>query len=332
MYRASLTRPLPLLSMLFVTSNGIPIKLILIALVAIFAMAAAICAAPFYVSNYDDASIARVAANGDVSPFASGLTAPEGVAFDPNGILYVADQDGFIKRITPDGTVTTFASYSANNPGFSSFGGMVYSNGNLYVTDQDSKVLKVTAGGVVSTFATGLDDPQGLTLDANNNLYAATNQTISKITPAGVVTTYTTGVDGAMGLAFDSVSNLYVSEAPGLVTPSEIVKIAPGGSVSSFATGQSDDSYFGLLFSTGDIYAVDSDTVHSTGTTIVRISLNGTVHPFAAGLNGPVYMAESVPEPTGLSLVVFATCAMALRILRPRDLLPLRVRQRATLS
>ena len=79
--------------------------------------------------------------------------------------------------------------------------------GNLYVADTANHTIrKITAGGVVSTLAglagvSGTNDgagsaarfnqPQGLAVDTNGNVYVADtgNSTIRKITPAGVVST-----------------------------------------------------------------------------------------------------------------------------------------------
>jgi len=82
---------------------------------------------------------------------------------DNAGNLYVSEQGNFdIRKITPGGTVTTFAG---------------------------------TAGGWASRTARAVPRsfnlPAGLAVDANGNVYVAdyANNTIRKITPAGVVTT-----------------------------------------------------------------------------------------------------------------------------------------------
>jgi hypothetical protein len=46
-----------------------------------------------------------------ISPFASGINEPGGMAFDSEGNLYVADgEDHTVDKVTPAGVVSTFAS------------------------------------------------------------------------------------------------------------------------------------------------------------------------------------------------------------------------------
>jgi len=151
---------------------------------------------------------------GSVARFSS----PGGIARDASGNLYVADsRNNTIRKITPDGSVTTLAglnnsSGAVNGQGAgatfnSPFGVAVDSGGNVYVSDSASHVIrKISSSGVVTTLA-GLagvpgatngvgnaarfNSPNGLALDSGNNLYVADtgNHVIRKITPAGVVST-----------------------------------------------------------------------------------------------------------------------------------------------
>ena len=97
--------------------------------------------------------------------FAGGFLLPTDVAADRNnGNVYVADYGhNQIKKIEPDGTVTTFAGSgsagSADGAGteaeFSNpVSVAVDSNGNVYVSDRGNRtVRKITPAGVVSTLA-----------------------------------------------------------------------------------------------------------------------------------------------------------------------------------
>jgi hypothetical protein len=159
---------------------------------------------------------------------AARFRAPDRVAVDSAGNVYVADETNHsIRKITAAGVVTTLAGTSGmpgsadgtgagarfNHPS----GVAVDSAGNVYVADSANSTLrKVTAAGVVTTLAgtagspgeadgTGaaarFDHPTGVAVDGNGNLYVADDQsdTIRKITSAGVVTTLagTAGVRGA---------------------------------------------------------------------------------------------------------------------------------------
>lgn len=145
---------------------------------------------------------------------------PDQMARDNAGNLYVADRGNHtLRKIAPDGTVTTLAGLAGAADTVDGTGGTarlntpagvaVKGDGSLiYVSEAGGHVIrKVTAAGVVTTFAgtayipgstdaTGtaasFNQPAGLVLDAAGNLYVADfgNVTIRKVTPAGVVTTF----------------------------------------------------------------------------------------------------------------------------------------------
>jgi ATP-dependent protease HslVU (ClpYQ) peptidase subunit len=88
---------------------------------------------------------------------------PTGVAVDAGGNVYVADSENHrIRKITPNGDVTTFAGGSegfADGNGASAqfkkpFDLVFDATGNMYVSDGDNhKIRKITSSGAVTTFA-----------------------------------------------------------------------------------------------------------------------------------------------------------------------------------
>lgn len=101
--------------------------------------------------------------NGDGTGSGARFAGPGGVATDSAGNVYVSDINGSnIRKITPDGVVTTFAGAFAS-PG------------------------SADGTGTSAQFRA----PAGIAVDASDNLYVADtfNCTIRKITPAAVVTT-----------------------------------------------------------------------------------------------------------------------------------------------
>lgn len=126
---------------------------------------------------------------------------PSGVAVDAQGTLYVADNGNqTIRKITPDGIVTTLAG---------------------------------TAGGKGATDGPGSEArfrfPTGLAVDARGTLYVADflNATIRKVTPTGVVTTLAGAglhlshadgpgsdarFEGPTGVAVDAQGTLYITD------------------------------------------------------------------------------------------------------------------------
>ena len=126
---------------------------------------------------------------------------PEGIAVDAAGNIFVADSgNDTIRRISPDGMVTTLAGLASIDGG---------------------------ADGLGS--AARFNSPAGLTVDGGGNLLVADyySDTIRRVTPAGVVTTVAgfarrggsndgTGFDarfrGPASLALDAAGILYVAD------------------------------------------------------------------------------------------------------------------------
>jgi sugar lactone lactonase YvrE len=122
-------------------------------------------------------NILRVTPEGEMSVFAAGFNT-NGSYFDSHGNLFVANYDeSSVRKITPEGVVTTFAS-SLDGPA----GVWVDPNDNVYVSLFGANfsmigatVLKITPEGVVSTYATGggLADVIGIVGDENGRIYAS---------------------------------------------------------------------------------------------------------------------------------------------------------------
>ena len=153
---------------------------------------------------------------------------PNNVAVDHSGNVYVADTaNDVIRKITPDGIVTTLAGVSrskgsadgqgANARFWAPFGIAVDDAGTVYVADTaNNAIRKITADGVVSTLAglaghPGTNDgsgfearfrnPWGVAVDnTDGDVFVAdmSNNTIRRITPAGLVNTFA-GQPGMVG-------------------------------------------------------------------------------------------------------------------------------------
>ena len=145
---------------------------------------------------------------------------PEGIAFDSNGNLFVADQgNNEIRKITGSGSVSTIGgTLVPGNTNTSTVGVAALFNGptgvaidatnNIYVADFGNNLVRKIAatGGIVSTLAgsgkagnanaTGtsasFNGPAGVAVDALGNVYVAdfNNNLIRLINPAGVVSTF----------------------------------------------------------------------------------------------------------------------------------------------
>ncbi len=239
-----------------------------------------------------------------------GLSEPGGPVFDSSGNLYVNNElANTISKVTPGGTVTTFASSSL----FRSPMGLAFDNSdNLYVANfGNNTISKVTQNGVASTFVDnthGLAGPTGLAFDRNGNLFISNSgiNTISKVTPAGVVSTFVDnshGLAGPFQLAFDQAGILYVANGGAAIT-----KVTPNGVTSTVLdSSQGLKSGHSLAFDgSGNLYAssgaITPQIIEVSAAGIVRgiplytNNVNGTPNlgSFAFDASGNLFFADLI--------------------------------------
>jgi sugar lactone lactonase YvrE len=234
-----------------------------------------------YVSDYWASSIRKITPAGVVSTIAGqanvagtndgvGTAAlfrqPEGIALDSKTNIFVADNFNFtIRKITPQGVVTTFA----GKPGVAG-----YANG---------------PGG-----AALFRQPSNLTFDKTGNLLVAEwgNLAVRKITPGALVSTLCGGpngkvaLNGPVGIAVDNGGNIYVADQGGSSgQPDRLLKLSPSGFLLSSVAVP--NIYGGALDGQTNYY-----TAGFTGNnTIRRINPDGTVTTLA-GLTATMGFAD----------------------------------------
>ena len=187
-----------------------------------------------------DGAIATVAGNGnsgysgDFSAAANAqLNAPQGLALDSSGNLYIADANNHrVRRVDPSGIITTAAGNgvccsatgdggAATSAGIGTpYGLAVDSSGNLYLTDALNNLVRmVDANGNISTVAGNgvqgfsgdngpatsarLNVPHGIAVDTAGNLFIADtdNERIRKVDTSGTITTI--AGNGSLGFGGD---------------------------------------------------------------------------------------------------------------------------------
>ncbi len=272
-----------------------------------------------YVVDTNNHAIRKIAPNGDVTTLAGGaqgftdgngsaakFNIPRGIAVDKQGNVFVADSGNHsIRKITPNGTVTTFAGEfgtsgnidgTANVAKFNSPESLaIDTQGNIFVADRgNSSIRKITPDGVVSTFAGNIggyadgngvnakfNNPYGIAIDNDDNLYVADllNQRIRKITPDAEVTSiagsspagYADGEANVakfnypIDVAVDEFGNIFVAD----LFNHKVRRISPDGMVSSIA---------GNGFGFADGLGADAKFRNISG--------------LATGKNGAVYIAD----------------------------------------
>ena len=239
-----------------------------------------------YISDTGNNSIRKVSANGTISTVAgSGVSggaaagngsnqfsAPEGMAADASGNVYIADsQNARVVKLSAGGGLTTVA--GNGSPGYGGDGGAatsamlntpssvaVDSAGNIYIADfSNNRIRKVSASsGNISTIAgTGfsgysgdgglatlaqINQAQGVAVDNSGNVYIADtgNNAIRVINPLGVIRTLVQ-ITNPLGITADGLGNLYVTDGGSqvyLVYPySPAIVVGIGGNGSSGYTG-----------------------------------------------------------------------------------------------
>jgi sugar lactone lactonase YvrE len=177
-----------------------------------------------------------------------------GVAVDANGNIFTTDlSSGILRKITPQGVVTTYAGqFQANqsvdgplaSASFSSPTALAFdASGNLYVGDS-IRIRRITPAGTVSTIATLASAGQihSLAIAANGNIYAAGYSAIYVVSATGSVAPLAGAgsgnfVDGPIGftdlggMALDAAGNLIVADSGHKI----VRQVTPNGAVTTLA-------------------------------------------------------------------------------------------------
>ncbi|MBS1521865.1 MAG: hypothetical protein JST50_12760 [Bacteroidetes bacterium] len=273
---------------------------------------------------------------------------PGGIASDASGNIYVCDVfNNRIRKIAPDGTVTTIAGNgtAGNSDGpalsaqfYAPQGVAVDAQGNVFVADYGNNLIreivaatdsvKTIAGNGIPGYVDGAAiktsefyGPSGIAVDASGNLFIAdkNNNMIRKITAAGAVSTVagtktpgyvngtvntTTGAYASFrypsSLILDSQGNIYVAD----LGNSAIRKITPAAVVTTIAGGPGQTSLLGSPIAlatdaSGNFFIADeSGRIIELTSSLILYDLAGTTN--VAGFANGSGTAAQFNNPQGI--------------------------------
>jgi sugar lactone lactonase YvrE len=228
--------------------------------------------------------------NGDFGPATTvSLNTPSYIVFDSQGNQYISDtQNNCVRKIDPSGSMSTVAGLAVSGQGdtcssgsnntptpsqglYQPTGLAVDSSNNLYIADSKHSCVRMlangasgvasltTVAGTCGSAASSTPNPNGLVLDAGNNLYISIQDT--EVLPA--VSTYQVlrrAPDASLCVMAGSPSTLVPNSCPGIT--GSVVLNAPSGLA---------------INGTGDLFIAD------TGNNCVRQMANLTTYKTAVG-------------------------------------------------
>jgi gliding motility-associated-like protein len=235
---------------------------------------------------------------------------PTGISIDKFDNIFVADKsNNRIRKVTPEGTVTTFAGNgnkaSIDGTGTSASFDLPQTltfdhDGNMFVTDYTgNKIRKVTPQGVVTTLAgNGIEEsidgvginasfkrPINIMADDYGNLFVADidGGCIRMITPDGTVTTIIKGLGAPKSVIIDKSRNLYFIE----VYLNKIFKVKMYGYTidKTLPAGLNFDAFTGIItgtptqFSPPTDYTVTAYNEFGNSITSVNIEVANNLQP-----------------------------------------------------
>ena len=183
------------------------------------------------------------------------IAVPETMVFDSSGNLFVSNGPAkTIKKITPSGVKTTFASgVDVVGMAFDPFGNLFVSPKSKDADASEGVILEFAPNGSSRVFASNLTKPQGLACDSLGNLYVAdaVHDAILKISPDGRQTRFASKISQPHRLAFDTtngdllVTGLSLDVTSGLLV-STLFKVTPSGVVNTVVTAATIPALAGL--------------------------------------------------------------------------------------
>lgn len=206
-------------------------------------------------------SVVRVSPDGRGTPFVTGILNATGLAFSPEGDLFVTSRaEGNVYRVDGAGESTLYA----EGMGVAT-GAAFDAHGNLFVGDRSGTIFKINPERKIFVYATLEPSVSAyhLAVDAEGTLYVtgptlSSNDTIWAINTHGESRPWYRGLGRPQGLALASTGDIFVTAS--LHGRRGLVRVTPSGEASIVVAGP---NLVGVAFSPlGTTVLADNDAVY----------------------------------------------------------------------
>jgi sugar lactone lactonase YvrE len=217
-------------------------------------------------------SVVRISPGGRGTPFVSGILNATGLAFSPEGDLFVTSRaEGNVYRIDEGGEPALYAE------GMGVATGAVFdAAGNLFVGDRSGTIFKINPDRQIFVYATLEPSVAAyhLAIDASGTLYVtgptlSSNDAIWAIEPNGEARAWYRGLGRPQGLALDREGNVYLAAC--LRGRRGLVRVTPQGEATLVVAGA---NLVGVAFSPlGTTILATSEAVYDVDLGVEGLSL-----------------------------------------------------------
>lgn len=262
-----------------------------------------------YILSSDISTIAGTT-RGDSNIGLGQFNAPEDIALDAAGNIYLADTKNHkIKKISSTGVITTLAGSTQgdSNTGIGQLntptGVAVDPSGNVYFVDLfNHKVKKISTSGIISTIAGStqgdsnvgigqLYNPSHIVIDKSGNIYVTDNgnSKIKKILTTGEIITFfetkTFEITNVRGICIDSANNIFIVDNNQIkkITQNKTITTLVGGLVN---TGGDSNEGTGLFYGLNGLTIDSADNLYvadANNSKIKKITPTGIITTYSEG-------------------------------------------------